>query len=37
MHVRLDRRHTLIAQIGIYLEEGYGQMVWKLTDLLGRL
>lgn len=27
----------LIAQIGIYIEEGRGQMVWSLQEIIGRL
>lgn len=26
--------HTLVAQVGLALSEGYGQVVWRLTDLL---
>ena len=26
--------YSLIAQIGIYIHEGFGQIVWKLSDLL---
>lgn len=25
---------SLIAQFGIYVDQGYGQLVWKLSDLL---
>ncbi len=28
--------YSLIAQFGLYIESGYGQMVWKLAELLGR-
>jgi hypothetical protein len=28
--------YSLIAQIGIYIHEGHGQLVFRLTDLLGR-
>lgn len=26
--------YSLIAQIGVYIHEGYGQLVWNLKDLL---
>ena len=28
--------YSLIAQIGVYIESGYGQVVWKLAELLSR-
>jgi len=28
---------SLIAQFGLYVERGYGQLVYSLSDLLGRL
>jgi hypothetical protein len=27
--------YSLIAQLGLYIHEGHGQMVWKLTELIG--
>ena len=27
--------YSLIAQIGVYIQDGYGQMVWQLGELLG--
>ena len=27
--------YSLIAQIGVYIQQGYGQMVWRLGELLG--
>lgn len=27
--------HTLIAQFGLYLEQGRGQLVWRIGELLG--
>jgi hypothetical protein len=29
--------YELVAQFGLYLNRGYGQLVWNLTDLAGRL
>jgi len=29
--------YELVAQFGLYLNRGYGQLVWSLTDLVGRL
>lgn len=28
--------YSLIAQIGIYIQQGYGQLVWQVGELLGR-
>lgn len=29
--------YSLIAQIGVYIHEGYGQLVWSLSEILGKL
>ncbi|HXK48975.1 MAG TPA: hypothetical protein PKW56_00770 [Clostridiales bacterium] len=29
--------NSLLCQIGVYIESGYGQVVWKLSELLAKL